>query len=170
MTTPAATAVLETPVGPLSLVLAPDGAVLASGFGDLAALVARLRLDGTPLQAAADVVAPVAAAVQRYFAGDLEALDEVAVRQSGGAFSAAAWEQLRATVPGQAVTYSELARRAGSPGAARAAGQACARNLAAPFVPCHRVVPAGGGVGSYAYGAAVKSSLLAHERAVRAAE
>ena len=124
----------------------------------------------TPPQAAAHLVAPVAAALQRYFAGDLAALDDVAVRQSGGAFSEAAWEQLRAIVPGQAVTYAELARRAGSPGAARAAGQACARNLAAPFVPCHRVVPSGGGVGSYAYGADVKSSLLAHERAVHAAE
>jgi O6-methylguanine-DNA--protein-cysteine methyltransferase len=31
-------------------------------------------------------------------------------------------------------------------------------------VPCHRVVPAGGGVGGYAYGAGVKTRLLAHER------
>lgn len=158
------TATIQTPVGDLALVLDDDGAVLASGFGPLADLVGRVGV-GPGVGAAPDhLVAPVHAAVERYFAGDATALDEVTVRQSGGDFAQAAWRALRTVHPGHPVTYAELARRAGSPGAARAAGQACARNLAAPFVPCHRVVPAGGGVGGYAYGAAVKERLLAHER------
>ncbi len=161
------TATLSTPVGALTLVLDEDGVVIASGFGDLAGLTSRLGLSDEPGPADPALVAPVATAVQRYFAGDLAALDAVPVRQPGGPFARAAWEQLRELAPGEPVTYAELAERAGSPGAARAAGQACARNLVAPFVPCHRVVPAGGGVGDYAYGADVKRSLLEHERAAR---
>jgi methylated-DNA-[protein]-cysteine S-methyltransferase len=161
------TATIPTPVGPLAVVLDVDGTVLASGFGDLAGLTSRLGLDEPVPLADPDVVQPVAEAVRQYFAGNLDALDVVAVRQSGGAFAQSAWQQLRTITPGEPVTYAELAARAGSPGAARAAGQACARNLVAPFLPCHRVVPAGGGVGGYAYGAAVKTKLLEHERAAR---
>jgi methylated-DNA-[protein]-cysteine S-methyltransferase len=160
------TAVLATPVGALALVVDDDGVVLASGFGDVGALTARLGLVDVSEASTADVD-PVAAAVERYFAGEAAALDDVPVRQPGGSFARAAWEQLRHVTPGEPITYAELARRAGSPGAARAAGQACARNLVAPFIPCHRVVPAGGGVGGYAYGAAVKTQLLEHERASR---
>ena len=164
-TAAAAVCALDTPAGPLALVLADDGCVLASGFGDVAALLSRLGVSPTPPEAEPDLVAPVADAVRRYFAGDLAALDDVAVRQSGGAFAEAVWDQLRRIPPGEPVTYGELAGRAGSPAAARAAGQACAHNLLAPFVPCHRVVPAGGGIGGYAYGADVKATLLEHERA-----
>jgi methylated-DNA-[protein]-cysteine S-methyltransferase len=45
----------------------------------------------------------------------------------------------------------------------RAAGSACARNAAALFVPCHRVVPASGGVGSFRWGPSVKTWLLDRE-------
>jgi methylated-DNA-[protein]-cysteine S-methyltransferase len=159
-----ATTTLFTPVGDLAVVLDEDGTVLASGFADLDSLVERLGLLVPLPEAEPAATAQVAQAVERYFAGDLSALDDVPVRQAGGEFAQAAWQQLRAIPAGQPVTYAELARRAGSPAAARAAGQACATNLVAPFVPCHRVVPAGGGVGGYAYGADVKSRLLEHER------
>ena len=65
------------------------------------------------------------------------------------------------------MSYGEVAIRAGSPRAMRAAGQACARNNLAPFVPCHRVVAASGigeyGVGHYAYGVDLKREMLLHE-------
>lgn len=155
---------LDTPVGRLAVVLDGDGTVLASGFGGHETLLDRLGLDHTPPPAAPTTLAPVVAAVEAYVAGDGEALAQVPVRQHGGPFAQRAWEELRDVPPGESITYAELAARAGSPGAARAAGQACARNLVAPFVPCHRVVPAGGGVGGYAYGADVKRRLLRHER------
>ncbi len=156
---------LDTPVGPLGLVLDDDGTVLASGFGDLDGLTSRLGLSDEPPPSEPEQLRPVQQAVDRYFAGELAALDDVPVRQSGGPFAQQAWTAMRHIEPGARVTYAELAERAGSPKASRAAGQACARNMVAPFVPCHRVVPAGGGVGGYAYGAAVKERLLAHERA-----
>ena len=50
---------------------------------------------------------------------------------------------------GSVATYGEMARRAGSPRAARAAGNALHDNPVPIVVPCHRVVPAGGGIGKY---------------------
>jgi methylated-DNA-[protein]-cysteine S-methyltransferase len=68
--------------------------------------------------------------------------------------------ELRAIPRGEVVTYGELAALAGAPGAARAAGSFCARNRLGLFVPCHRVVSAGG-LGSYgSYGVAYKRRLL----------
>src|SRR5437016_7343010 len=63
---------------------------------------------------------------------------------------------LRAVPRGEVVTYGELAALAGAPGAARAAGSFCARNRVALFVPCHRVVAAGGLGGYGSYGAGYK--------------
>jgi methylated-DNA-[protein]-cysteine S-methyltransferase len=63
---------------------------------------------------------------------------------------------------GRTVTYGELARRAGSPRAARAAGQAMAHNPVPLIVPCHRVV-ASGGLGGFGGGLALKRLLLALE-------
>jgi methylated-DNA-[protein]-cysteine S-methyltransferase len=64
---------------------------------------------------------------------------------------------------GEVVTYGELAALAGAPGAARAAGSFCARSHLSIFVPCHRVVSAGG-LGPYgSYGTGYKRRLLALE-------
>jgi len=73
---------------------------------------------------------------------------------------------LRAVPRGEVVTYGELAALAGAPGAARAAGTFCARNRLGLFVPCHRVVAAGG-LGSYgSYGLDYKRRLLELEHAL----
>ena len=70
---------------------------------------------------------------------------------------------------GQTVTYSELARRCGSPGAARAVGNVLARNRYPLIVPCHRVLPADGRLGGFSapQGTKMKKRLLALERAQR---
>jgi len=69
-------------------------------------------------------------------------------------------EHLRKVGRGHVVTYGELARRAGSPRAARAVGTACATNPVPLIVPCHRVLPSGGGVGNYGGGPEKKVFLL----------
>lgn len=75
------------------------------------------------------------------------------------------YQAARAIPFGAAVTYGELARQAGVPGAARAVGQALARNPFAIIVPCHRVLAAGGKTGGFSAngGAATKLRLLAIE-------
>jgi methylated-DNA-[protein]-cysteine S-methyltransferase len=157
---------VDTPVGPFT-VLATDEAVLASGWttdpGVLAALVhPSLRPDAEP-QLRADL-GPVTKAVLAYLDGDLAAIDEVPVRQhSDGAFLTHAWQVLRAVDPGEPVSYAAFAVRTGRPAAVRAAAQACARNAAALFVPCHRVLRADGSLGGFRWGLPVKRWLLAHE-------
>jgi methylated-DNA-[protein]-cysteine S-methyltransferase len=82
----------------------------------------------------------------------------------GTAFQRTVWAALRAIPPGDTVTYAELARRVGRPGAARAVGSAVARNPVSIVVPCHRVVGSDGSLTGYAGGVERKRWLLAHER------
>lgn len=151
---------IPTPMGPLSVAVDAGGVVHRALFGAASALA----LPDARRVAPEDVPGPVADAVARYLTGDLAALDEVSVRQPGGPFRQAAWEAMRTIRPGETVTYTELAQLSGSPAAVRAAGSACAKNLVAPFVPCHRVVRSDGTLGGYAYGLDVKRALLEHER------
>jgi len=99
--------------------------------------------------------------LQRYFAGEDVPLTEVPVDlEYDTPFFERCARALRAVPRGEVVTYGELAALAGAPGAARAAGTFCARNRLSLFVPCHRVVAAGG-LGSYgSLGLAYKRRLL----------
>src|SRR5690606_4276336 len=157
--------IMSTPVGPLTIVVTDTGEVRAAGFtadprelpvppGELAGSVARADLG------------EVGKAVTAYLDGDLTAIDPVPVVPfGGGGFVTAAWRALRATPPGQPVSYAGLAALAGRPAAVRAAASACARNPGALFVPCHRVRRSDGGLGGYRWGLPVKRWLLAHEAA-----
>lgn len=64
---------------------------------------------------------------------------------------------------GEVRTYEWVARQAGRPKAVRAVGTICAKNNVPFVVPCHRVVPASGGVGNYAFGSALKREMLRRE-------
>jgi methylated-DNA-[protein]-cysteine S-methyltransferase len=77
------------------------------------------------------------------------------------------YEVTRAIQPGEVLTYGEVARRIGDPGASRAVGQALGRNPFAPVVPCHRVLAAGGRSGGFSAegGAATKLRMLEIEKA-----
>jgi len=102
-----------------------------------------------------------------YFNGDTSALNSIQVRQSGPAFSQSVWKAMRKVPVGKTWSYSELAKRAGSASAVRAVGSACANNLIAPIIPCHRIIKSGGALGNYAYGDEVKEWLLRHEGALK---
>lgn len=160
------TATVPTPAGPFTIVAeAESGTVLASGWTDdadvlLALIAPALRPAGLDH---VDDLGSVTDAVVAYVDGDLGAVDRVAVHQESGPFLMEAWSVLRRVPAGAPVTYAELAAKAGRPDAVRAAASACARNAAALFVPCHRVVRTGGGLGGFRWGLEVKSWLLAHE-------
>ncbi|PZF93976.1 methylated-DNA--[protein]-cysteine S-methyltransferase [Micromonospora deserti] len=158
--------VIDTPAGPLGIVAGPHGAVRAAGFtADPATLLPLVHPSlRAPLRHRADL-GPVTAAVRSYLDGDLTAIDAVPVEQrTGGAFLAHAWEVLREVKPGEPVTYTGFAGLAGRPLAVRAAAAACARNAAALFIPCHRVLRTDGTLGGYRWGLDVKKWLLGHER------
>ena len=156
---------LTTPAGPFTAVVDADGAVLASGWtADVDQLVPLIHPSLRPAetQEVGDLGA-VSAAIARYHDGDLGAVDAVPVRQRSGAFLGQAWEVLRTVPAGAPVSYTEYAAKAGRPAAVRAAASACARNAAALFVPCHRVLSTGGGLGGFRWGTPVKRWLLDHE-------
>ena len=109
-------------------------------------------------------MAEVVELLQAYFAGEPVSVDDVPVDLDYETpFLSRCAAALRTVPRGEVVTYGELASLAGTPGAARAAGSFCARSHLSIFVPCHRVVSAGG-LGPYgSYGTGYKRRLLALE-------
>jgi AraC family transcriptional regulator of adaptative response/methylated-DNA-[protein]-cysteine methyltransferase len=79
------------------------------------------------------------------------------------AFQWQVWSALMAIPRGQTQTYGDIARAIDRPRAVRAVARACAANPAALAIPCHRVIPAAGGVGGYRWGSRRKQQLLARE-------
>jgi O-6-methylguanine DNA methyltransferase len=77
------------------------------------------------------------------------------------------WDALRRIPVGETVSYVDIARELGIPGASRAVGAANASNPIALIVPCHRVVRADGSLGGYGGGLERKQWLLTHERVGR---
>ncbi len=100
-----------------------------------------------------------------YFRGQRTAFDLVPDTGTASAFDRKVWERLIDVPAGRTVTYGELARRAGFPGAARAVGGAMRRNPIPIVIPCHRVIGTGGSITGYGLGLWRKRWLLDHEGA-----
>ena len=80
------------------------------------------------------------------------------------AFQRQVWEKLREIPYGETVSYGDVAKALGKPGAVRAVGRACATNPVALVIPCHRVVREDKSLGGYRWGLERKKKLLEHER------
>ena len=157
-------ATTDTPFGPFTAVVDSDGAVLAAGWtASLDELMPQVHPTIRPAELVPGDLGTVGEAIAGYHGGDLSAVDAVPVRQRSGAFLEHAWEVLRTIPAGAPVTYTEYAAKAGRPAAVRAAASACARNAAALFVPCHRVLRSDGTLGGFRWGVTVKRQLLQHE-------
>ncbi len=161
---------ITSPIGTICLALHGEK-VCALGFAhQWPALLSRLSGHGAwipePVGRPESLLRPVLRALNAYFAGDLDALSSVRVSLSGTPFQIGIWRQIRRIRPGTTVTYGEIARRAGAPGAARAVGQATGANPVSLIVPCHRIVGSGGRPGGYGGGLDRKLRLLAHEGVV----
>jgi methylated-DNA-[protein]-cysteine S-methyltransferase len=99
--------------------------------------------------------------LDEYFEGDRHEFDlPLDWRLTHGSFQGKAIRQIARIPYGKTLTYKQLAAKAGNPRAFRAAGTACGANPLPPIVPCHRVLPVGGGVGSYGGGPEMKRALL----------
>ena len=150
---------LKTPVGTLNL-LADEQILIGANFSSVSEL-------GTVQDAKIVKSIPIITdLISDYFDGDLTALNGIQVRQDGAVFSQSAWKAMRKVKAGKTLSYADLADRAGSPAAVRAAGRACANNGIVLVVPCHRIVKTGGALGNYAYGLVKKEWLLRHEGAL----
>lgn len=150
---------LKTPIGTLNL-LADEQFLIAANFSSISALGSYTDVKSVK------TIPVISELISDYFDGDLDALNGIQVRQEGAKFSQAAWKVMRKVKAGKTLSYADLADRAGSPAAVRAAGSACAKNAIVLVVPCHRIVKTGGALGNYAYGLNKKEWLLSHEGAL----
>ncbi|MFM8190888.1 MAG: methylated-DNA--[protein]-cysteine S-methyltransferase [Candidatus Nanopelagicus sp.] len=158
---------LKTPVGELSLI-ADEDILIAAGFSGIANLISRLdKLTAGQKLSKSSRIPIISDLISDYFDGDLNSLNGIRARQSGAKFSQDVWKVMRKIPAGNTISYAELAKRAGSEAAVRAAGTACGNNLIAPIIPCHRIVKSGGGLGNYGYGVKIKEWLLRHEGALK---
>jgi methylated-DNA-[protein]-cysteine S-methyltransferase len=156
----------KTPIGTLYL-LADEQVLLGASFSSFEAVLDSLdAADGAKKVERVKRIPKISDLLDEYFAGDIEAINAIAVRQPGPAFSQAAWKAMRKIKAGKTISYADLADRAGSTAAVRAAGSACAKNAIVVVVPCHRIVKTGGALGNYAYGLDMKEWLLRHEGAL----
>ena len=126
----------------------------------------RGRANGVPLLRASSepAASKLIASLRRYIAGGSGKFELPLDLSRGTAFQRRVWRALMRVPRGRTVTYENLARMAGSPRAARAAGSACGANPVAVVVPCHRAV-ASDGIGGFGAGLRWKRRLLELEGA-----
>lgn len=156
-------AVINSPVGPLTIA-AQRGSVCAIWFGtegEARRLVSRWYPDA-PVKSTQDPAGAVSA-LDSYFRGELEALDELSLELHGTTFQRRVWEQLRKIRAGTTASYQDIARAIGAPSAVRAVGAANGANPIPIVVPCHRIIGSDGTLTGYGGGLDRKRWLLAHE-------
>lgn len=159
---------VPSPIGEALLVTNEQGALVALDWADrrerLETLLARYQ-GSAELEEHEEDPSAAAQASAAFFAGELAAVDQVAVDPGGTPFQQEVWAALRQIPVGQTTTYSELARQLGRPDAVRAVGAANGANPISVVVPCHRVIGAGGELRGYAGGLERKRWLITHEGA-----
>jgi len=153
-------------LGPLLVAATERGLCFIRLGGDPTELEARLTDEFPAAILARDDVAlgPIVDALLQRIAGDPAPAD-IPLDITGTAFQRRVWEALRHIPYGEVRTYGEIAEEIGSPRAVRAVGTACGANPVGLVIPCHRVVPKGGGVGNYGFGPERKRTLLQREGA-----
>ena len=159
---------LHTPIGDLLIVGDNDGRLRAAEFHDFEDRLHRsLQLKrATPCayslrEGRASKV--IRERLQAYFAGELAAIDDIAIATGGTEFQQKVWRALRKIAPGRTMTYGALARRLGATNAMRAVGAANGANPLSVVVPCHRLIGANGSLIRYGGGLERKRWLLQHE-------
>ena len=158
---------VPTELGALLLAATPLGLCSVRLGDDGNSLIAELRAEffAANLIEGNEALADWAGLLVEYLAGDA-AWPLLPYDIAATAFQRRVWEWLRTVPPGQTFSYSESAVELGFPKAVRALASACARNPVALIIPCHRIVPKGGGVGQYRWDAARKQKLLELEGAI----
>ena len=157
--------VLDSPVGPLTLVAA-DGA-LSGLYMEKQRHLPPVETFGAPGAPEAEPFATAAAQLAAYFAGELTRFD-IPLTLRGTPFQQRVWAALQEIPYGETTTYGELAAELGNPSASRAVGLANGRNPICIVVPCHRVIGSTGSLTGYGGGIDRKRHLLDFERKVRA--
>ncbi len=154
-----------TPIGPILLLTDDEGIVRSLDWEDYTArMLDLLRLQyGVVTLEPRNGVSEARRAVERYFDGDLAAIDRLPVKTAGTAFQREVWAALRLIATGDTTTYGRLAAGIGRPKAVRAVGAANGANPISIIVPCHRVIGSNASLTGYGGGIERKRWLLRHE-------
>ncbi len=162
------TATMDSPLGLLEVGARAGRVCLVAFAADATAVRRRLERHVGPMEPV-DHPDPgrAVSVLDRYFSGDVAAIDELELDPIGTEFQRSVWRALRAVPVGETTSYGEVATAIGSPGAVRAVGSANGANPIVVIVPCHRVVRSDGALGGYGGGLERKRWLLAHEGAGR---
>jgi methylated-DNA-[protein]-cysteine S-methyltransferase len=152
----------DTPMGAILLTFTGNGLAAL----DFAQEGCKSPAGSPPPANLAPLIESVKKELAKYFSGQLVDFNALPLDLQGTPFQQKVWRELRRIPRGRTVSYKELARRAGSPQAYRAAGQANGRNPVPIIVPCHRVISADGSLGGYSSGLDKKRWLLQHEGAM----
>ena len=159
-----AVSTVESPIGDLLVAVTPQGLVRLAF--DPEQVLEELAERISPRVAEAPIrLDPVRRELDEYFAGHRRAFDIAVDWSLTSGFRRRVLEATARIPTGEVTTYGALARQVGKPTAARAVGGAVGSNPVAIVVPCHRVLPAGGGVGNYGGGPERKAFLLELEHA-----
>lgn len=155
---------IDSPLGPLRLQASPRGLsrVEFTATGALQEAVSRVD-EGGAEKRSADVLDAAQAQLAEYFAGRRRSFELPLDPPGTTNFRAAVHAQLTEIGYGETVTYRDVAKRLGRPGATRAVGSACGANPLLIVRPCHRVLRSDGGLGGYAGGLDAKRFLLTLE-------
>jgi methylated-DNA-[protein]-cysteine S-methyltransferase len=154
---------IETPVGGMTMISGSDGVLRMLEFHYRKAYwqpLAARRFKGA---AFIEKQSGHRQTLERYFDGDIAALDDIETDGGGTDFRRAVWSRLRAIPPGTTTSYGAVARDIGKPSAMRAVGHANGANPIAIVVPCHRVIGSDGSLTGYGGGLPQKLWLLDHE-------
>ena len=162
---------IETPTGRMRVVTDGEQRLRAADWNDHEPRMRKLlqRQYGTGSIELRERLRPTTAAraLLAYFAGELDAVDDLPTATNGTAFQLAVWSALRTIPAGRTLSYGALAGQIGNPKAVRAVGLANGANPIAVVVPCHRVIGADASLTGYGGGLHRKRWLLAHERGER---
>ena len=151
---------LATPVGRL-LVAATDAGLVRVVFRQSEAAFTRALRDlGLTVTRSPARTHDVVRQLRAYFAGRRRRFDVPIDLRGVTPFQRRVLAATAEVPPGHVVSYGEIARRIGRPNGSRAVGQALGRNPIPIVIPCHRVVAAGGRLGGYTGGLAIKKKLL----------
>jgi methylated-DNA-[protein]-cysteine S-methyltransferase len=143
-------ATIKTPLGTVQIVAGPKGIYMA-GKRTVVARKGKGQCD--PKYAKS--LARAAKELRQYFQGKRKSFTVSVDLSSGTTFQQKVWRELQKIPYGHVITYGELAKKIGKPGAARAVGQAVGSNPNGIIVPCHRVVASGKRIGGWSGGGGI---------------
>jgi len=152
---------MQAPFGPLWIAATDKGIVRISFARSEASFLAEIpSRTRTDLLRSDDRLNAVIGSLKEYFSGACSTLDLPVDLSTVTPFQRRVLQKTAEVPLGQVITYGELARRIGQPGASRAVGQALGRNPVPVVIPCHRIIGTGQTLGGYTGGLHIKKTLL----------